>query len=566
MKKSAVKITSLCLCAALALGGMGAYALAEGSESGTTPEEPRRLSANAAGETAEAVKDETVYVLAGPGGEVQKVIVSDWLKNPAGAASLRDSFPAENVENVKGSESCTSDGGALVWDAQGGDIYCQGTSGKDLPVEMQVSYQLDGQAVSPQELAGKSGRVVIRFDYVNRQYEEVEIGGKTEKIYVPFAMLTGMLLDNDIFTNVEVSSGRVYSDGSRTTVIGLAFPGLGENLDMDPEKLDIPNYVEITADVENFELANTVTIASSGLFSELDTEKLEGTGDLEGSLDELTDAMDQLMDGSSRLYDGLCGLLEKSGPLVDGINQLAAGAEALQKGAGDLQDGVSQLHGGAAQLQTGLEALSANNTQLQGGARQVFETLLASGGKQLAAAGLEVPALTVENYGQVLDGVIAAMPQGAEPVAALKASLDSYNAFYQGLLGYTAGVAEAAEGSQSLTNGASGLLEGAGQLRAGAGQVCEGTKSLQAGAPALVEGITQLRDGAGELSDGLREFNEQGIEKLVDAVDGDLAGLWERLQATSGAAERYQSFTGVNSGMDGQVKFIYRTEAIELAE
>ena len=52
-----------------------------------------------------------------------------------------------------------------------------------------------------------------------------------------------------------------------------------------------------------------------------------------------------------------------------------------------------------------------------------------------------------ENYGKVLDGVIAAMPQGAEPVAALKASLDSYNAFYQGLLSYTEGVAEAAAGS-----------------------------------------------------------------------------------------------------------------------
>ncbi len=564
MKRSMVKITALCLCASLALGGLGVYALAAGEAPAGASEEPRQLSA--AAETADAVKDETVYILAESDGAVQKIIVSDWLKNPMGSASLRDPFPAENVENVKGGETYTAGSGdALVWDAQGNDIYCQGTSGKELPVDLRVSYQLDGQSVSPQELAGKSGRVTIRFDYTNRQYEEVDIDGKTEKIYVPFAVLTGMALDNDVFSNVEVSSGRIYSDGDRTAVIGLAFPGLEENLNVDPEKLEIPSYVEVTADVENFALANTVTIASSGLFRELDMEKLDGTGDLEDSLDGLTDAMDQLMDGSSRLYDGLCELLDKSGTLVDGINQLAEGAGALQKGAEDLRAGASQLHGGASQLQTGLEALSENNGQLCGGARQVFETLLASGSAQLAAAGLELPALTVENYGKVLDGVIAAMPQGAEPVAALKASLDSYNAFYQGLLSYTEGVAEAAAGSRNLTAGTSGLLEGAGQLCAGAGQAADGAKALQAGTPALVEGIVQLRDGAGELSSGLEEFNEQGIQKLIDAVDGDLAGLLERLKATANAAERYRSFTGGDSA-DGQVKFIYRTEAIELAE
>ena len=563
MKQSVVKITSLGLCAALALGGVGVYAAGPAG----VPAEPRTLSVPVkAAAAADAVKDETVYVLAGPSGEVQKVIVSDWLKNPTGSAALRDPFPAENVENIKGSESCTREGGALVWDAQGGDIYCQGTTGKELPVELRVSYLLDGQPISPQELAGRSGRVVIRFDYANRQYEEVEINGKTEKIFVPFAMLTGMLLDNDVFTNVEVSSGRLYSDGDRTAVVGLAFPGLGESLDVDPEKLEIPDYVEVTADVENFALANTITIASSEVFSQLDMGKLEGAEDLESSLDRLTDAMDQLAEGSSQLSSGLAELLEKSGTLTGGIDRLAAGAAALEQGAGALQTGADQLYSGALQLQTGLEALSANNAQLQGGARQVFETLLASASGQLAAAGLELPALTVENYGEVLGGVIAAMPQGAEPVAALKASLDSYNAFYQGLLAYTAGVADAADGSRTLTTGAAGLAEGAGQLCAGAGQAVQGTQALQAGMPALVDGITQLRDGAGELSSGLEECNEQGIRKLADAVNGGLAGLLDRLEAVSGVAKRYQSFTGAAGDMDSQVKFIYRTDAIETAE
>lgn len=624
MKKSTVKAVSISLCAVLALGGMGGavYALAAG---GDTPQPVNTSSNLTPGTEAEAplAKDETVYVLTGTDGAVKKIIVSDWLKNPAGSAALMDSSLLTDVENVKGSEGYTMDSGSSrVWDAQGNDIYCQGSIDKELPVDLSVAYLLDGKAISPAELAGKSGKVTIRFEYTNRQYDLVEINGKEEKIYVPFAMLTGLLLDNETFSNVEVSNGKIYNDGDRTAVIGLAFPGLQENLALDAGRLEIPDYVEITADVENFELGNTVTLAAGDVFGSVDTSELDSMEDLGESLSDLTDAMDQLMDGSSALYDGLCTLLDRSGELVDGINQLTAGMQALQNGAGDLAagaqalqtgsgdlaegvqavqggigslaEGAGQLQDGAANLQTGLDALTASSEQINGGARQVFDTLLASTSAQLASAGLDLPALTAENYETVLDGVIASMPQGSESVAALKASLDNYNVFYQGLQSYTAGVAEAAGGAGQLTNGAANLADGAEQLQEGAAgltggaeqlrdgaaslaggaeqlsdgidQVSNGANQLQAGAPALVDGITQLRDGAMQLSDGLKEFNEKGVQKLVDAVDGDLGGLIDRIQATADVSKNYRSFSGLSDGMDGQVKFVYRTDSIEMGE
>ena len=379
-------------------------------------------------------------------------------------------------------------------------------------------------------------------------------------------MLTGMVLDNDRFTNVEVSSGKVYSDGNRTAVMGLALPGLQESLDLDAEKLDIPNYVEVTADVENFELAAAVTVAVSDVFADVKVGEGESLEDLERSLDDLTDAMDQLMDGSSALYDGLDTLLEKSGELVDGIDQLAAGAEALRSGTGELEAGTKQLQEGAKTLGAGLQALSEQSDTLNAGAEQVFESLLTSAQAQLTAAGAQVPDLTPENYGKVLDGVIAAMPQGGEKVEALKASLDSYNAFYQGLGAYTAGVDQAAAGAQSVVGGAEGLQAGAGKLTAGVSELSKGAGALKEAGPALTAGVTKLRDGAKELSDGLAEFNEEGIQKLVDAVDGDLAGLMDRLRAVSDAARSYSSFAGIDSESEGQVKFVYRTEAIEVPE
>lgn len=735
MKNRAITITALVLCAVLIFGTAGAAVRALAAGNTNDKAEKKTTSANVTADT-EVSKDETVYVLASADGTVQKIIVSDWVKNALGVETLKDQSELSNVENIKGDESYTLGGdNTYVWDAQGNDIYYQGNIEKELPVKMAVTYKLDGKTVSPDELAGKSGKVTIRFDYTNQQYEYVEINGKKEKIYVPFAMLTGMMLDNDVYRNVEVSNGKLINDGDHTAIVGIAFPGLQENLAVDSEKLEIPNYVEITADVTDFELGMTVTLATNEIFNENDTGNLDSLGDLSKSLGELSDAMDQLMDGSSQLYDGLCTLLDKSGELVEGIDKLAAGAKTLKDGVGDLDAGASQLQAGAAQLYSGLNTLASNNDTLNGGARQVFNALLSTADTQLAAAGLSVPAMTISNYADVLNGVIASLDEtavyeqalatvtaavedqrpyimeqvtaavqaevaqqvtvavqeqvqaqvtetvrenvaaqvilsctgmdiesyeaavaagavdeqtqalinnaieaqmqseeilqmiesntaaqmasetvqatitanveaqmqsntikdtiaantelqiqkaiadnmasdavqsqltaaseGARSVISLKASLDSYNSFYIGLQSYTAGVAEAASGAGELKVGADSLKEGSGKLYDGATELYNGILTLKNGSPALVDGITQLRDGAMELSDGLKEFNEKGVQKLVEAVDGDLDNLSARIRATIDVSKSYKSFSGTSSDMDGQVKFIYRTESIE---
>ena len=185
-------------------------------------------------------------------------------------------------------------------------------------------------------------------------------------------MLTGMVLDNQVFRNVSVSNGKVINDGERTIVAGLAFPGLQDSLGLNREDLSLPEYVQITADVENFALETTVTLAANGLLGDgLDKgEKLDELENVDGKLNELRDAMGQLMDGSSRLYDGLCTLLDSSTELVAGIDQLADGAAQLRQGAQSLSAGASQLTTGAAALCQGLNALSQNSDALNGGAAQ----------------------------------------------------------------------------------------------------------------------------------------------------------------------------------------------------
>ena len=619
------KLTKI-LCTALSLfvvGGSAAGVAVYASQSAksapaSTPSSP----AADAGETEQKpVKNETVYVLAGSDGSVKKIIVSDWIKNVLGDGKLNDASDLDNIENVKGDEGYTMGGGnTKVWDADGNDIYYQGNIDRELPVSVKISYTLDGKTVSADEIAGKSGRVTIRFDYTNNQYKTVTIDGEETKIYVPFAMLTGMVLDNSVFTDISVTNGKLINDGDRTAVIGVALPGLADNLGLTPEQFTVPSYVEISADAKDFRLATTVSVATNELFNKIDTSVFDdATATVEEKLTQLGSAMSQLMNGSSRLYDGVCTLLDQSGALIDGIGQIA--------------DGLKQLN--------------ANSETLRGGAKQVFDSLLATAQAELAKAGVNVT-LTTENYNTVLDGVIASIStagteenptahdtivaavtaavreqvtaqvteayrakvlagvlqtQGltveqyeaalaaglitaeqqdridaavylqmkkAETTAAiaaltdaqmateqmqaviaqnvtaqvsektaeitaLKKQLNDYNTFYTGINGYTAGVDQAY----------AGMLQLVSQL------------------PKLTDGIGQLKDGAGQLKDGLGQFNDEVVQKLMDLANGDVKGLLTRLRATVDVSKTYNSFAGIGDGMDGQVKFIYRTDSIK---
>jgi len=365
-------------------------------------------------DTDEAFKEETVYVISGKDGTVQKVIVSDWIRNTAGKTGIKDVTGLTDIEVLKDGESFTLGGdNTRVWDTTTDDVYYQGSISKEIPVDMKVSYYLDGSPISPDELPGKSGRVTIRFDYTNNTYVMKDIDGKQEKIYVPFTMLTGVLLDNEKFSNISVSNGKIVNDGSRTAVVGFAFPGLKEDLGITTDKFDIPEYVEFSADCKDFGMGMSMTIASTDLISKLDPDKItsEDDMDIDEALDKLTDAMKELTDGSSKLYDGLCTLLTKSKDLVSGVDKLAEGAKKLNDGAGALDDGADKLSKGTTQLYTGLSTLDSHSSDLNDGAKKVFESLLATAQDQLTASGLKVPKMTIGNYDDVLNKIISSLDE-----------------------------------------------------------------------------------------------------------------------------------------------------------
>lgn len=355
-----------CSFAAGYVQGAGQQAItAEAAEKSELEEKIGKLVNKKSG-VDETTKDETVYVISDAKGQSGKVIVEEWLKNRDKAATIEDVSDLKDITNIKGDETFTQDGDKLTWQAGGSDIYYEGTTEKQVPISEKITYYLDGEEIEPEQLAGRSGKVTIRFDYENHEKTTIEKDGKSIEVYVPFTVMTGMIVSDD-FTNIEVTNGKVVSDGKNNIVVGMAMPGLHESLQKEKDDFDdsieFPDYVEVSADVENFSLEMTATVAMSGLLSDMNLSDVDLT-DLENSIDELSDGSEQLEDGSKQIKDGL-------GTLKDSMDTFKSGASDLNSGIKDYTDGTKKLNDGLKTLNASTGTISKGVTTLNASAKTI---------------------------------------------------------------------------------------------------------------------------------------------------------------------------------------------------
>lgn len=393
----------------------------------------------------DADKDESVYLISDANGNVNKTIVVDHLKNKDKKDTLEDASNLSDIENVKGKEKFTQSGDKLTWQAGGKDIYYQGTATEEPPVTQKVTYYLDGKEISPEDLAGKSGKVKIRFDYTNTTSYTETVNGEKQTVSVPFAAVTGLVL-GDGFENIEVTNGKAEVSDSSSVVLGYALPGLKDSLGIKDGDLDgdvnIPEYMEMTADVKNFSMpaAMTFVVNASDYVS---TDGID-TSDLDDMINDLKDASTQLQDGSKTLAEGTDTLADGLSTLQSKLGTFASGVGTLKSGLKTYTDGVSTLSGGLNTLGNSTGALVSGADKLNDGAGQ-----LASGSATLK------------------DG--------------LKSYTDGANGLAKGASDLDAGIGTLAEKSGTLVDGATKLDDGASQLSASASSINEGIKSLDTG-------------------------------------------------------------------------------------
>lgn len=327
-------------------------------------------------------KEESVYVKADASGNVKKTTVSEWLKNPE-KGTISDTSELKDIKNVKGDETFeTGSNNNVSWKSEGNDIYYQGTIDKELPVDVKVSYKLDGKSISPKDLKGKSGKVEIQFSYDNKSKQTVNVNGEDVEMYTPFTMVSAMMLSSDEYSNVSVENGKLISDGDKKIVVGVAFPGLANDLnlkDLDMD-IDIPETVTITADVKDATVGTSITMASAELMNEFGLDDIDSFDDLQDSIDDLEDATNQLVDGSKEAADG-------SKELADGAGTLNDGAGTLASGAGTLADGVNTLNEKSGTLVSGVNTLASGVQAYTGGVEEIYagSNDLVSGAQALAS-------------------------------------------------------------------------------------------------------------------------------------------------------------------------------------
>ena len=446
----------------------------------------------------DADKDESVYLISDANGNVNKTIVVDHLKNKDKKDTLEDASNLSDIENVKGKEKFTQSGDKLTWQAGGKDIYYQGTATEEPPVTQKVTYYLDGKEISPEDLAGKSGKVKIRFDYTNTTSYTETVNGEKQTVSVPFAAVTGLVL-GDGFENIEVTNGKAEVSDSSSVVLGYALPGLKDSLGIKDKDLDgdvnIPEYMEMTADVENFSMpaAMTFVVNASDYVS---TDGID-TSDLDDMINDLKDASTQLQDGSKTLAEGTDTLADGLSTLQSKLGTFASGVGTLQSGLKTYTDGVSTLSGGLNTLGNSTGALVSGADKLNSGAGQ-----LASGS------------------------------------ATLKDGLKSY------------------------TDGASTLAAGVGNLDAGMDTLKSGTDTLSQSAPSLVSGVNSLSDGINTLNKALKTpMSDEEVAKYKKAAKAGVdAKLADDTNATSYnntkkyAAEKYYNEMTSDSSVEKTVE------------
>jgi len=510
-------------------------------------------------------KDESVYVNADESGATTKITVSNWLKNAGINGTINDESDLKDIQNVKGDETFTQNGDDVQWSAGSNDIYYQGTTDKELPVGVEIKYELDGKEIAAKDLLGQSGKLKITVSYTNKSKSTQTINGEKQEMYTPFVMATGIILPDDKFSNVEVDDGKIINEGSNNIVVGFGMPGMAESLDLDEDAADkLPEGFTVTADVTNFSIGNTITFASPSILSDLELDDIDDLDDLENKLEKLVDSSEDLVDGSKKLSNKMGELEDKFDDYQDGekslnkgIKDLVNGGTTLKKGVKDYTNGVDTLAKGTQKYVNGAKQITDGNQKLYEAVKDMPSSYKEfSDGLQAYTTGVDTlaDAKTSKQLTDGADAVTAGIGTLNENLGKLESSYDNYKLLAEGLkaqaaqisdptqkatiLAYVQKLEELYQGQKasvgalvSATNKESTLKSGASQVAAGIKKVMTGAQTLSGNSATLRSADQKLTSSIATLTASVKKLSE-GSKKLSSNDRKLLAGAKKILKAS----------------------------------
>jgi len=493
----------------------------------------------------EVNKDETVYVILDSNGEPKQKIVSTWINGEENLGEFKDKCNLDNIKNVKGEETPTIRGDELTWQVDGKELYYEGESKRDLPISVNLNYEINGKKVEPKDALGQSGKFKITLTVKNNESKIAKINGENRTVYVPFVTVSEIMLSNDNFKDVRVDSGKLVQDGNNSSITFVSAPGLKESLNLG-DILDLKDELVIEGTTANFSVPAIMMAATT---EALDLESISGKDSLDAvknSIDKLQNGGDELLKGSKKLVDGQEELSSnytkfnegvgtfKNGTadLSKGIDTLSNNTPALKAGADKLQNGLSQLKDAQGQFSKGIVAYEENASKLFASYNSIDEginscldgsvqlkTGLAAGGEGLSK---------LDNSTENLDAIAAQLDAMSSSVAVTSPELAANIAKTSGGIkavsqGQKEGIGKLQQGMQGASYGAGKLEEGLTRLSKGSEEFKNKGQLLLQATDTLKESSTKLNGASTELYNGSSTLS-QGVCTLVDGANQLKAG------------------------------------------
>lgn len=551
-------------------------------------------------------KDETVYSKIDSNGNKYNTIVSDHIVNSEQEKLINDISDLANIKNINGDEEFSQDGNNLIWKAEGNDIYYQGESQKDLPITCDITYELNGEKIEAANLAGKSGKVKITIEYLNKDSHMINIDGRNEKLYTPFVVVCGTIIDNNNNKNIEITNGKLIDDGSKTAVLGISLPGLQESLNISKDKIDIPNKIEITMETTSFELNNIVTYVTPKLIEENDIEMFEKLDEIYNQVNNLQSSSKQIEEGANTLKEGTSTYNEKSKEFNSAISQISGGVSTINDnyskidtGISSLNDGSSSLKSGAksvnegteavsknlqtissklSELQTGTQSLQQGEKQLEAGINKIIASVnniqgsdnsnkIAELNQLITANQNSINSLTKlnetlntqlkqTNEEETKQIIMTQIKTNESVIKLLKTDIGAYketietlkNTDMSNIKELQNALNSLKQGIQNLQTGTNALYNGTTAIQQGSALLSTKTEELAKGTKSLYEGTIQISKGAKSLFAGSSQLKEG-----INTLDTNGAKLGDSSNQLTGGAETISE--GASTLADGITKF-----------
>lgn len=471
-------------------------------------------------------KDETVYTKLNSDGSIKNTVVNTHLNNTEKQNMLNDETELLNILNINGNEKFTLEGTKLIWESKENDIFYQGSTDKPLPITPSIKYFLNDEEKSLNEILGKNGKITIKMSFTNNEMHSVFVNGKNETLYTPFVVTTAFILKGNTNKDITVNNGKVINNGKDYIVAGLSTPSLYKSLNIDVlQKLE---EITINFVTSKFELPNIYIVSTPKVLSEEDMSIFNKMNELYTSVSTLKTSIDEIETGSNELLTGASKINEGNKKVYETLEMITSKVSELNSGAYSLNQGIKYL----------VENL--NNLSLP-------ENFNPSDIPNLITANeTAISVLTSLNENNKYDNVIIGLNKENELLEKLISDiLPSLNKLQS-----------QKESLEMLSSGSEQILDGTSSLKEGLELLTSITKELSTGTSNLYEGLNTLNNG-------INNYNNEGITKINNYVNGNIKSTENKIKALVKLGNEYENLGGNNSNAINNTKFIMNIDSVK---